>query len=517
MSSSRLAGVTIPLFSIRTRRDWGIGQIDDLPACAAWIRRAGHRLLQILPPYELAAGETSPYGARTGFGLDPIYIAIEKVEDLDAAAIDEVLGDAGRAERDRLRALPHVDYAAVRTLKMRPLRAAFARFREREWERKTPRAAELRAFIEGERSWADDLALYIAIRDARGGYGWESWPDELRRRDPHALARARVDLALPILEHHYFQWLAFTQWHRARTEMQSLGVELMGDLPFVVCGESADVWSHASEFQRGVSLGAPPDAFTPDGQDWGLPAYDWAAMAANDFAWLRARAHQAGRLYDRFRVDHVVGFFRMFLKRPGVAKGFFDPPGEPAQEVHGERVLRALVEGASPAKVIAEDLGVIPPFVRKTLLRLGIPGYKVIPWEKEQDRVFRPPAQFLASSVATFSTHDTAPITRWWDDFTPDEKDQLAHLAKFYNERTFITPDGRVHLLLKMLFEAGSDLTLTLAQELLGERTRINTPGTVGAENWTYRLPRPIEDLEGDPAIRARLESVRGLVIEAGR
>src|SRR5579885_277235 len=111
---ARIAGVTIPLFSIRTRNDWGIGQITDLPACAAWIRRAGHSLLQILPTYELAAGETSPYGARTAFGLDPIYITLEAVEDLDAAAIDEALGAQGRAERERLRALPHVDYEAVR-------------------------------------------------------------------------------------------------------------------------------------------------------------------------------------------------------------------------------------------------------------------------------------------------------------------------------------------------------------------------------------------------------------------
>src|SRR5215471_12526434 len=106
MSRARLSGCTLPLFSIRTERDWGIGQITDLPACAAWVERAGQRLLQVLPPYELAEGETSPYGARTAFGLDPVYIGVESVEDLDAEAIDRALGSEGRREIARLRGLP---------------------------------------------------------------------------------------------------------------------------------------------------------------------------------------------------------------------------------------------------------------------------------------------------------------------------------------------------------------------------------------------------------------------------
>src|ERR1700761_3787863 len=124
----RQAGVVLPLFAIRTRRDWGIGQLTDLPACAAWIRSAGQRLLQVLPPHELSAGETSPYGALTAFGLDPIYADVDAVEDLDAGAIDVVLGDDGRRARDAARGAERVDYATVRDLKNRALHAAFERF-----------------------------------------------------------------------------------------------------------------------------------------------------------------------------------------------------------------------------------------------------------------------------------------------------------------------------------------------------------------------------------------------------
>jgi 4-alpha-glucanotransferase len=521
MSPSRSAGVTIPLFSIRTRDDWGIGQIGDLPKCASWIRRAGHGLLQLLPPYELAAGETSPYGARTAFGLDPIYISINQVEDLDRGSIDEALGSDGRRDLERLRAAPRVDYAAARALKLRVLRSGFERFQAREWKLGSARAQELARWIEQERAWAEDLALYVALRESHGMWAWEKWPNEERHRVPHVLSRAREALATGILEHHYMQWIAHTQWMRAREGVRALGVELMGDLPFIVCGESADVWARSWQFRRDLSLGAPPDGFTPDGQDWGLPAYDWRAMEEDDLKWLRARTRHAARLYDRFRLDHVVGYFRMYVRKHG-ERGYFDPDGDATQRAHGERVLRATMEEAAKgnghaAQVIAEDLGVIPPFVRETLRQLGVPGYKVIPWEKDEGPhgdTFRDPSQFSATSVATWSTHDTAPVTAWWDEFSGTEKDQLealAHIPRGASE------DERLSALLAMLFNSGASLTLTLVQELLGERTRINTPGTVGDANWTYRLPKPIEDLEKDDRVNARMDRVRALVVESGR
>jgi 4-alpha-glucanotransferase len=510
---SRVAGVVLPLFSLRTQDDWGVGQILDLPRAAAWLRASGHTLLQVLPPYELADGETSPYGARTAFGLDPIYITVEAVPEVDAALIDDVLGREGHALLSRLREAPQVDYRAVRALKGRVLNAAFRRFIEQEWERGTPRAAALRAFIREEHGWLDDLALYVAIRDSHAGYGWTTWPEGERDRSETALREARVAHAGKMLEYAYLQWVALSQWQAARKELAALGVELMGDLPFVVCNESADVWARAGQFQRALSLGAPPDAFAPDGQDWGLPPYDWAAMEQDDLAWVRARTRHAARLYDRFRLDHVVGYFRMWVRAFG-ERGRFDPDGEEAQRHRGERVLRAVLEEAAAAKVIGEDLGVIPPFVREVLTTLGIPGYRVIPWERDEHHRLRAPSHFPDVSVATWSTHDTAPITSWWDEFQEYERADLAQLARVDRGAP---DDERTLAMLKTLFESGSDLTLVLVQELLGERARINTPGTVGEQNWTYRLPRPIEELEADAHMAARFDRVRQMVSASGR
>jgi 4-alpha-glucanotransferase len=510
---ARVAGVTLPLFSIRSRRDWGIGQITDLPACAAWIRTAGHKLLQILPAYELAAGETSPYGARTAFGLDPIYIDVDAVPDLDAGAIRDALGDAGLAEIDRLRRGPRVEYSAVRALKDRALQVAFQRFVDREWTKGTARAKELRDFLASARDWEDDLALYVALRDRHGGWSWEKWPEAEKHRDAKTMDDARRELAPQILAHQYAQWVAHEQWMRARRETNALGVELMGDMPFIVGHESADVWSRTSLFRRDVSLGAPPDAFSEDGQDWGLPAYDWAAMDQDDLRWLRRRTRRASELFDRFRLDHVVGYFRMYVKRMGDKRGVFDPAEEGDELDRGTRVLGVLQAEAGSARIIAEDLGVIPPFVRKTLASLRLPGYRVLPWEND-DGKFRDPRAFPELSVATWGTHDTAPIVTWWDELPAADRAQLAAFAG-------IAPDegaeGRWLPLMRLLLQSSSELTLALVTEILGTGDRINTPGTVGAANWTYRLPMPLEDLSVDPGTVGRMNALAHAAAEAGR
>ncbi len=530
MGMRRQAGVVLPLFALRTRGDWGIGQLTALPVCAEWILGAGQRLLQVLPPHTLSAGETSPYGALTAFGLDPIYADIEAVPDLDAAAIDAVLdakpeGDSvdGRRAREKARASQRVDYAGVRALKTRALDAAFARFYERDWLRGTTRARGLADFIREERGWLDDLALYETLRGSHGGWGWSTWADDDRDRSPAAIARTRREHARDLLRSAYVQWTLYAQWDAAHARMRELGVELMGDVPFIVGTESADVWSHASQFLLHLSLGAPPDDFSADGQDWGLPAYDWLAMESDDLAWVRMRARHAGRMYDRFRLDHVVGYFRQWVRRKdGHDHGRFDPEGPAAQSARGRRVLRAVLRELSgkdapavdPPRAIAEDLGVIPPFAREALAELGMPGYRVLPWEKDGDAI-RDPLSFPSASVVSWSTHDTAPIDGWWPELP--ERDRVR-----FAERAGVAPGvehdaSRSIGLLGEMYRAKSDMALALAQELLGLEERINTPATVGPQNWSWRLPAPIEDLQTDPRVAARFAAIRDLAVRSGR
>jgi len=515
---SRVSGVTLPLFSVRSRTDWGIGEITDLPLCAAWLLRAGQRLVQVLPTQELSDGETSPYGALSAFAIDPIYIAVGAVPDLDAAAIGATLGAEGKAELARVRSLPRVDYRAVRPLKRRVLRAAFDAFRGKELAAGGPRAKAFREFVEREAAWLRDHALYMALRASHEGYGWSTWPADERDRAQSVLARATDarddgELGTRVLEQMYLQWVAHEQWHAAREELKKLGVALMGDMPFIVGSESADVWAHRDQFLTDVSLGAPPDDFSAEGQSWGLPAYDWDAMDEDDLAWLRMRARHAAALFDRFRIDHLVGFFRQWVKKEG-EKGEFLPAEEDEQEARGEKVLRAMLEAAGPGAVIAEDLGVIPPFVRATMKKLGMPGYKVLPWERDQRFMPYDPKTFPELSVATWSTHDTLPITKWWDELEDWERERLAKLREIPLD---LPEEERELALLDLLFSAKSELTLVLVNEILGDKARINLPGTVSEENWSWRLPRPVEELRDDPALAARFEAIRARVAKHGR
>jgi 4-alpha-glucanotransferase len=524
----RQAGVVIPLFSIRSERDWGIGQYTDLPLCAEWLLRAGQRLVQVLPPHELSTGESSPYGALTAFGLDPIYADVNAIVDLDEQTLAEALGPDGTRALERVRTSDRVQYAEIRALKMTALEAAFGRFYLREWAQGTARAARLADFARRERGWLDDLALYESIRVSHGGRGWMTWPEDERDRLPAAIARARANPSALILRTSYIQWILQEQWESAHRQMRDLGVELMGDLPFVVGAESADVWSHAAQFQLSLSLGAPPDDFSADGQDWGLPPYDWLAMEADDSAWIRMRARRAAQLYDRFRLDHVVGYFRQWVRRRAAGeppatrdRGRFDPEGQGAQRARGRRVLGAMLAELSragdqvdPPRAIAEDLGVIPPFVRESLSELRMPGYRVLPWEKDGD-VFRDPLTFPKDSVVSWSTHDTAPIDAWWRVLPGRDRELMARRAGIGERES--DDAARSLALLGDMYGARSDLALSLAQELLGVEDRINTPATVGPQNWTWRLPRPIEQLAHDPRLESRFDSIRALVRESDR
>lgn len=520
----KAAGVTLPLSSVRSARDWGVGEVADLPACAAWLSRAGFGVVQILPVNELADGETSPYGARTAFGLDPIYLSIADIPELEGETDARFLGQDAERERQRLRALPRVDFKGVRALKEKALARAFATFHEREWVPRTARAKELLAFVRHEASWEDDLSLYVALREEQHDHGWETWPMPLRMRDPASLDDARARLELRILRHRYEQWLMAQQWGKARAAVDALGMKLMGDLPFVVGRESADAWARSRLFRAG-SLGAPPDEFSPEGQDWGLPAYDWAALEATDYAWLRARVRHASRLYHAFRVDHLIGYFRQYVRKPKgeidvtlpdtpEKYGVFDPPTEAEQAKHGETLLSVMAAAKDDAELIAEDLGVIPDFARETMKRLGLPGYKVILWERDEAGILPDPATYDETSVATWSTHDTQPITAWWDELDARDRTDLLALMKLDANAAHAEIDRG---LFDLVLRAGSRLSLVLVTELLGDKTRINTPATVGDHNWTYRLPEDLETIESDPGVRARMTMFRELVHQNGR
>jgi 4-alpha-glucanotransferase len=469
----------------------------------------------------VAPGENSPYASLSAFALDPVYISLNDAEDFQAIGGEETLDPGQRAALESVRAAARVDYVAVRQLKDTALRAAFGHFQRDELARASSRAAEFHSFVEANAAWIHDYALFRALHHERHSH-WLSWEPELRDRQPAALEREQRKLAGDIRFYQYLQWEADRQWRAARRAAAARGVRLKGDLPFMVSGHSADVWTHQDEFLLDATVGAPPDAFSVNGQDWGLPAYNWAVMEQNDFAWLRRRAQRVAELFDLFRVDHVVGFFRTFIwpKHEG-ARPHFSPSEEPEQLRLGTRLMGVFESGG--ARMAAEDLGTVPNFVRQALAEVGIPGYRVLRWEREWEQPgqpFRDPAYYPAASVAVSGTHDTETLAAWWEQMPIGERRAVCQIPALHslNPETALHFDAVVHqALLEALYGAGSQYTILSIQDAFGTKERINLPGTEGPQNWTYRLPLTTAELLRDPRGLEALDRIAGCALRHHR
>ena len=308
----RRAGLLIPLFACPSSSSWGIGEIGDLPAITAWLAGAGLHVLQLLPINEMAPGQQSPYSAISAMAIDPLFISLRAVPEFGALGGEQALGAGEQQVLETVRRAPRIEYADIRRLKQSALRNAFARFHEAEWCRDTERARRFKGFLSEQAWWIEDYAVFRAIHAHEGEKRWMEWPEALQRREPAAIDRARRELSREVMFQQYLQWLADTQWKDARADLH--GVQLFGDLPFMVDGDSADVWARQDQFRLDASVGVPPDAFSATGQDWGMPVYRWDVIGAQDFRWLRERARRSADLYDGYRIDHLVGFYRTYAR-----------------------------------------------------------------------------------------------------------------------------------------------------------------------------------------------------------
>ena len=506
--ASRRAGLLVPLFSMPSSRSWGIGEIGDIPTMAAWMAGSGQRVLQLLPINEMPPHETSPYSALSAMAIDPQFISLADLEDFAALGGEARLDADLRAQLDLVRAACTVDYTAVRTLKHSVLRLSFARFREEVWDSRTQRGESFRSYVHDQSWWLDEYALFRALHARYDERPWSDWPEPLRNREPRALAEARVELADDLLYRQYLQWVASSQWSAARRAAGA--VAIWGDLPFMVSGDSADVWARQDEFRLDASVGVPPDAFSETGQDWNFPAYRWDVVATGGYGWLRDRARRNAALFDGYRVDHVVGFYRTYFRPHDGSGPRFSPADQPSQVLLGERVLQVLREPGS--EIIAEDLGVVPPFVRASLERLAISGYKVFRWERLWDlegQPFLDPVDYPARSIATSGTHDTEPMAIWWAAALADEREAVLAIPSLQTRLgprdrrlALETPDLLAavrDILIEVLYAAGSDLLILPIQDVFGWRDRINQPATVNTSNWTWRLPWPVDRLSEEP------------------
>ena len=556
----KIAGVLVPIFALRGHDDLGIGDTAALREFIDWSADVGFSLVKILPINE-TGNDNSPYNAISSVALDPttIHLTPAALEDLRASDYESLLATRDEAKVNSTT----VDYTFVKPLKRHLLEAAFRNFSRRHPGKKTERARAFAQFLEAEKSWLENYTLFRALMERNNGSEqWDLWPEA---QQDAARARAWLDAqsqrtreSIVRLQRFfaYVQWIAFTQWREVKAHADRRGVALMGDIPFGVSYYSADVFAHRELFRTGWSGGTPPDKiFKHDqfvqqwGQNWGIPLYDWDAARAENFRWWRQRVRGVREFFHLFRIDHVLGFYRIygFPWRPdqnasflplsidqarertgGSVPGFQPRPDGTAEEKamnckEGEEFLRVIIDEAGAGRVIGEDLGEVPDYVRPNLTALGIAGYKIPQWEKQHDGRLISGEQYQRLSLATYGTHDHDPLQIAWDRLSKEaghsgeaaaERTGLAQYAGLDPQHLpgELTPELH-RALLAALLGSNSWIAVIMITDLFGRRERFNLPGVATSANWSQRIHVPVSELAADPMV----PQIRQLLRETGR
>ncbi|MFZ5439133.1 MAG: 4-alpha-glucanotransferase [Myxococcota bacterium] len=508
LPTGRISGLLQPVFSLRSAHDVGVGDFEAFDALFKWMRQASQKLLMVLPLLPTTPGDPSPYSTRSAFGLNPLFIHLGWLPEGVRFTPEE------QRMLDEARASATVRYDLVFPVKTAALGRAFHSF---EKAGSSARSREFEAWCLSQCDWLDGYALYSALSEHFAQKPWWEWPDGLATREPKALEAARREHLSRIRYHQWLQWVAHEQWQRVRASAKSHGIVLCGDEPFIISQDSADCWCFPQYLRRDARLGVPPDDFSADGQDWGLPWFDFEALAKDGDAWLRRRAKHAAATYDLRRIDHAIGYFRQYIRDEQTPRGRFVPDQEPAQRARGEKNFRLLSDGAG---IVAEDLGVIPRFARDVLAMLGLPGYQVMRWSRE-DGVYRDPRHYPEVSLVTTGTHDTETMRQWWEGAPDWERETVCRTWPELHGFQHAPPKTwsfELHeALLRAALNAQSMLCVLPWQDVFGETERTNTPGTVGPHNWAYRMRPEVQQLATDESLQRTAHWLTRLANETRR
>lgn len=439
-----------------------------------WLVSAGQRLWQWLPINPIGPGN-SPYQSVSAFAGSPLLVALEPL--IEAGWLERPSLPAGGFDARR------VDYAKVVPWRLAQLRMAAQGFFAKG---SAADHAAFDAWCAANASWLDDYALFMALEAAHGGAAWWHWRPELRDRVPAALAAARAEHAAEIRFWSFVQWCFDGQASALKAYANARGVALMGDLPIFVAHHSADVWARPDlyeldeYFQPTVVAGCPPDAMAPTGQRWGNPLYRWERMAEENYAWWTARVKRALHQADVFRIDHFRGFagyYEIPATCPTAEEGRWVPGP-------GRALFDAIGAELGPLPIVAEDLGLITPDVIALRDGLGFPGMKILQFGFGSDASNEfLPHNWPRRCVAYTGTHDNDTVRGWWDKASDRER----HYAGCY---LAAGPQDIHWAMIRACCNSVANIAICQLQDVLGldGSHRMNTPGTMGPHNWSWRF-----------------------------
>jgi len=494
----RAAGVLLHPTSLPG--SYGIGDLgDEAVSFLDWAQSAGMRVWQVLPLNPPGYG-ASPYGCLSSFAGNPLLISPQRLLQEELLDPDDV------AELPKF-SPEHVEFERVHEYKFGLLRKSWEHFNERASEELR---AELEAFIDADeqREWLDDYTLYMALKDAAGGGPWWEWSAPLAAREDKAIAAARREHADAIRFWQYVQFLFFRHWAVVREAARSRGIQILGDVPIYVAGDSADVWGNREMFQLDengwptVVAGVPPDYFSATGQRWGNPLYRWDVMRETEYRWWIARVRTNLRLADVIRLDHFRGF-----------AAYWEIPAAEPTAVHGRwmpgpglALFDALRGALGELPLVAEDLGFITEDVHELRRNTGLPGMKILQFGFGQDDSPHLPHRFDPHTVVYTGTHDNDTARGWFETASDEER---------ANAMTYLGTSDPAEIapaLIRTAYTSVAETAIVPVQDILalGADARMNTPGAE-QHNWSWRLASGALTHDTAAALR-RLAQVTGRI-----
>ncbi|MBO6108060.1 MAG: 4-alpha-glucanotransferase [Eubacterium sp.] len=359
-------------------------------------------------------------------------------------------------------------------------------------------ADEYDAFAEREKYWLKDYALFMAVKEKNGGSSWLEWEDDLGKRDQKAIEKAEAELSDEMGLYYFEQFEFDRQFRQLKAYANEKNIKIIGDIPFYCAMDSSDTWSHPETFlmdEEGnptALAGCPPDAFSPTGQLWGNPIYDWEAEKKKDYDWWVHRMYRTYAFYDVIRIDHFHGFCEYY------AIPYGEETAEKGELKKGPGIdfFNVLKKRVDKLRIIAEDLGNNTPENEKLLKDTGFPGMKVLQYGFTSWDSYYVNHRHINNCVVYTGTHDNTPTRAWAEDIN---EGQMSFTRRYINSRN-TDLNGLTWDLIREAYRSVADLCIIPLQDYLcfGREARINTPGAPDG-NWQWRL-RPnflSDDLAG--------------------
>lgn len=473
----RASGVLLPISSLPSA--YGIGCFSkEAYAFIDQLKSAGQKYWQILPLGPTGYGD-SPYQSFSTFAGNPYFINLEELIEsgwlTKEECEDAYFGDNSIS----------IDYGALFESRYPLLRKAFSRS-------KIEIDKDFLLFVEEQKDWLRDYALYMAIKDSKGGSCWDQWEESLRFREKDALQEKEKELQEDILFYEFMQYIFWKQWDKLKAYANKQGIKIIGDIPIYVSFDSADAWAGKELFQfnedgtPSAVAGCPPDGFSATGQLWGNPLYRWEYHKETGYAWWMKRLKACFDHYDVVRIDHFRGFDEYF----SIPYGAEDATGGHWEKGPGIALFDAMKKELGEKEIIAEDLGYVTDTVRQLVKDSGFPGMKVLEFAFDSrdsgSAADYLPHNYEKNTVVYTGTHDNETIIGWFKDGLQKEEQQMVRDYFYLPDE----PEDKIHIpLIQAAMASVSDLCIIPIQDYLGlgNEARINTPSTSGC-NWKWRL-----------------------------